>query len=305
MLGNYLESIMPKNPLAEVFGYPVDNMTQEAVNHRRGRLCPFHNSSGINCTKSSATDPIGVCTIFDGNKVVVTCPVRFREDFHIISDAADFFFSGGNYVAVTEARLKDLHGKSAGNIDIVIASVDKRGEILDFGAVEVQAVYITGNVRNAFEKYMENPKKNQDMEWPARNYPSPDYLSSSRKRLAPQLIYKGGILHKWGKKMAVVVDENFFYQLPRLDEVDRESADIAWMVYGFQRRGGRYFMQSKEIRYTRFESALATITMPEIGDVGDFMRYLKDRIAKGRTMGTPPPSGVAPDVEPLPDTFGK
>jgi hypothetical protein len=180
---------MPKNPLAEVFGYPLDNMTQDAINHRRGRLCPFHNSSGINCTKSSATDPIGVCTIFDGSKVVATCPVRFREDFQIVSDAADFFFAGSNYVAVTEARLKDLHGKSAGNIDIVITAIDKKGEITDFGAIEVQAVYITGNVRNVLEKYMESPKKNQDMMWPAKNYPSPDYLSSSRKRLAPQLIW--------------------------------------------------------------------------------------------------------------------
>jgi len=271
---------MPKNPLAEVFGYPVDNMTQDAINHRHGRLCPFHNSSGINCTKSSATDPIGVCSIFEGNKIVATCPVRFREDFQIVSDAADFFFPGSKYVALTEARLKDMYGKSAGNIDIVIASIDKNGEIMDFGAVEVQAVYITGNVRNVFEKYMENPKANYGMEWPAKNYPSPDYLSSSRKRLAPQLIYKGGILHKWGRKMAVVVDENFFDQLPELKEVDKEFADIAWMIYGFQRNKGRYALKRKGIRYTHFEDALTTITTPNVGDVNNFLGYLKDRIVK-------------------------
>lgn len=296
---------MPKNPLAEVFGYPVDNMTLDANNHRRGRLCPFHNSSGINCTKSSATNPIGVCTIIDGSKIVSTCPVRFREDFQIVSDAADFFFAGSNYVAVTEARLKDLHGKSAGNIDIVITAINKKGEITDFGAVEVQAVYITGNVRNVFEKYMENPNNNQDMTWPAKNYPSPDYLSSSRKRLAPQLIYKGGILHKWGRKMAVVVDENFFAQLPELEEVDKEYADIAWMVYGFQKKGERYSLQKKRIRYTRFENALATITTPQVGNASDFVEYLKERIAKGKTMGVPASSGIAPDVEPLPDSLGK
>lgn len=296
---------MLKNPLAEVFGYPVDNMTQDANNHRRGRLCPFHNSSGINCTKSSATNPIGVCTIFDGKKIVSTCPVRFREDFQIVSDAADFFFPASNYVAVTEARLKDMYGKSAGNIDIIIASLDKKGQIVDFGAVEVQAVYITGNVRNVFEKYMDNPKKNHDMEWPAKNYPSPDYLSSSRKRLAPQLIYKGGILHKWGRKMAVVVDENFFSQLPELEAVDKESADIAWMVYGFQKKGDRYSLRRKEIRYTQFENSLATITTPQVGNVDNFVEYLKDRIAKGKTMGIPTPSGISPDVEPLPDSFGK
>lgn len=297
---------MPKNPLAEVFGYPVDNMTREAINHRYGRLCPFHNSSGINCTKSSAIDPIGVCTVIDGTKIVSTCPVRFRENFQIVADAADFFFQGQHFVALTEARIKDKHGKSAGNIDIVIASLNENGEILDFGAVEVQAVYITGNVRNVFRKYMDDPQENYNMQWPAKNYPSPDYLSSSRKRLAPQLIYKGGILHKWGRKMAVVVDENFFAQLPELEEIDKESADIAWMIYGFQRNGDRYVMRKKGIRYTQFESALATITTPDVGEMDNFVQYLTSRIAQGKIMGTPSSSGVSPDVEPLPDDpFGK
>ena len=35
------------------------------------------------------------------------------------------------------------------------------------------------------------------------NYPRPDYLSSSRKRLAPQLIFKGGIFNTWKKKTAL------------------------------------------------------------------------------------------------------
>ncbi len=152
---------------------------------------------------------------------------------------------------------------------------------------------------------MENPKKNKDMTWPAKNYPSPDYLSSSRKRLAPQLIYKGGILHKWGRKMAVVVDENFFAQLPELEEVDKEHADIAWMVYGFQKKGDRYSLRKKGTRYTRFENALATITTPQVGNMNHFVEYLKDRIAKGKIMGMPASSGISPDVEPLPDSFGK
>ena len=40
-----------------------------------------------------------------------------------------------------------------------------------------------------------------NMDWSSQhNYPNPDYLSSSRKRLAPQLIYKGGILKFVGQK---------------------------------------------------------------------------------------------------------
>jgi len=38
---------------------------------------------------------------------------------------------------------------------------------------------------------MENPEKRIDMDWTKqRHYPRPDYLSSSRKRLAPNLFIK-------------------------------------------------------------------------------------------------------------------
>ena len=48
---------------------------------------------------------------------------------------------------MTEVRLNDANGKSAGNIDVVPVSYDNDGKVLDFGALEVQAVYISGNVR--------------------------------------------------------------------------------------------------------------------------------------------------------------
>lgn len=254
---------MPKNPLAEVFGYPIANMSQDAINHRQGGLCPYHNSSGLKCTKNSATDPLGVCTILEGDdRLAVTCPIRLRQNLQIVADAANFFFPGMRYVPLTEAHLKDRNGKVAGNIDIVIAALNDEDEIIDFGAVEVQAVYITGNVKKVFKKYMEDPAANHAMEWPRKNYPKPDYLSSSRKRLAPQLIYKGGILYEWGKKMAVIVHKGFFEQLPPLKEVNKSAADIAWMIYDFRHDlvSDRYILESQDIKYTRFRSALRTIT---------------------------------------------
>lgn len=297
---------MARNPLAEVFGYPASNMTTEAINHRQGRLCPFHNSSGLNCTKNSATDPLGVCTIFDGNDLAITCPVRLRQDLLIVSDAARFFFpSASRYIALTEVRLNDKHGKSAGNIDIVIAELDSQGELKDFGALEVQAVYISGNVSKAFKKYMEDPASNQAMTWPTKNYPKPDYLSSSRKRLAPQLIYKGGILHAWKKKMAVAVHRAFFATLPVMPQVEPEQAEIAWLVYDllYDETANRYQLKQGETKYTRFKDALDTITMPHAGEVRDFEKYLKERIRKGQVMGQPMQSEISPEIEPLPEIF--
>jgi hypothetical protein len=94
-------------------------------------------------------------------------------------------------------------------------SYDEKGKVLDFGSLEIQAVYISGNVRRPFEQYLANlnlpnPALHTHLDWSnERNYPRPDYLSSSRKRLAPQLIYKGGILNHWNKKMAVALDRSF------------------------------------------------------------------------------------------------
>lgn len=295
---------MAKNPLAEVFGYPVSNMTTEATSHRQGRLCPFHNSSGLNCTKNSATDPLGVCAVFEGDEIAITCPVRLRQNLLIVSDAARFFFpEAQRYLALTEVRLNDRHGKSAGNIDIVIAELDAQGELRNFGALEVQAVYLSGNVSKAFKKYMEDPASNHDMTWPVRNYPKPDYLSSSRKRLAPQLIYKGGILNVWKKKMAVAVHRAFFETLPVMPEIELEQAEIAWLVYDlvYDETANRYQLKHHETKYTRFKDALDTITTPHAGDIADFEKYLKERLRKGQVMGQPRQSEVPPEVEPLPE----
>lgn len=156
---------MAKQPLAEVFGYPIDNLSAEAARFRANALCPFGNKVP-NCTKDKANNPLGVCSIHDGKDVVITCPVRFREKWIIAEDAAKFFFpKSAKWTALTEVRLKDALGGSAGNIDVVLCSYDERGRVTDFGALEVQAVYISGNVRNPFEYYMEDPKERTKMDW--------------------------------------------------------------------------------------------------------------------------------------------
>lgn len=296
---------MPHNPLAEIFGFPVNDMSSQAVRHRRDRLCPFGNPSGPSCTKVSAIDPIGVCSIWDGVSLAVTCPVRLRQNNLMLSDAADFFFPEQHYVALTEVRLHDGDNKPAGNIDVVLAVLDSQGQVADFGAIEVQSVYITGNVSAPFRAYMEDPASRWGMSWPQRNYPGPDYLSSSRKRLAPQLLFKGGILHAWKKRMAVVVHRTFFDHLPSLETTEVSEADIAWLVYDITQSEatGRFEMTGSETRYTRFSSALNAISTPKVGEVHNFVRDLQKRINAGKFHGQPSPTSLEPTVEPLSDVW--
>ncbi len=85
------EVINNQHPLAKVFGYPITNFAENAERNRRNRLCPFHNRVP-NCTKDKANDPLGVCSIYNENSAIVTCPIRFREDWIITEGAANFFF---------------------------------------------------------------------------------------------------------------------------------------------------------------------------------------------------------------------
>lgn len=271
------------HPLAEVFGFAATDQSSKAQRFRSHRLCPFNNKVP-NCTKDKAKNPLGVCSILQNNKPVITCPVRFREEWIITDDAASFFFGEGVlWSSLTEVRLNDVYGKSAGNIDVVLVAYDAQGKVIDFGALEVQAVYISGNIRDPFEFYMKDPAAHALMDWTGQpNYPRPDFLSSSRKRLAPQLLFKGGILHSWNKKMAVAINKSFFDTLPSLKAVPPGEGDIAWFIYDLEPvtdgENYRYQLKKVDVLYTEFQPALLTITTAVPGSVDNFVRLLQEKL---------------------------
>ena len=282
-----------KHPLAEVFGYLTIDQGEKANRFRTHRLCPFNNKVP-NCTKDKAKNPLGVCSIYQDDVPVITCPIRFREDWIIADDAASFFFDKtATWSSLTEVRMNDSKGKSAGSIDVVLVAYDDNGKVYDFGALEIQAVYISGNVREPFEHYIKDPQGRALMDWSKeRNYPRPDYLSSSRKRLVPQLLFKGGILHSWRKKTAVALNKGFFATLPNLEQVPKSDADIAWLIYDLEmikekgQKSGRYSLKKVDEIFTKFEPALLSITTPSPGKIEDFIKLLQEKLDE--QLETPP-----------------
>jgi len=291
---------MTHQPLAEVFGFPCNNLTKNAARYRKLKLCPFQNKVP-NCTKDKADNPLGVCSVFHGDNIAITCPIRFRQDWLIAEDAATFFFpEGTSWTSLTEVRLNDKKGNTAGNIDVVLVAYDSAGKVTDFGALEIQAVYISGNVRRPFEHYMQKPEERADMDWRKEtNYPRPDYLSSSRKRLVPQLLYKGGILNAWKKKIAVALDEGFFATLPNLKKTDPNQADIVWLVYKLVLNGSEklYSLKKSKTVYTLFNESLDQIIRPEVGSPDDFLEKLQEKLNE-KLEGNPPETKTI-DVEGL------
>jgi hypothetical protein len=266
-----------QQPLAEVFGFPITNKTARAERYRDNKLCPYNNIVS-NCTKNSIEFPLGVCSLYHKDKPVIICPVRFREDWVIISDAAKFIFKDAtNWTHVGEVRLTDKYGKSAGNIDYVLVAYDDKGRVMDFGSLEVQAVYISGNLTGPFTAYLENPSPK--FEWAnALKYPKPDYLSSSRKRLIPQIIAKGSILNQWNKRQVVALQTSFYNTLPSLPEVDKSKSDFALFLYDLKPKGDIFNLELQQIVYTNFKAALEQIAKFEAGSIKEFTAILQRKL---------------------------
>jgi hypothetical protein len=266
-------------PLSEVFGFPIENRSERATRYRENKLCPYNNCVS-NCTKNSIELPLGVCSLQHKDQSVIICPIRFREDWKIISDAASFIFNDKTaWTHIGEVTLRDKSGKIAGNIDYVLVSYDDKGRVLDFGSLEVQAVYISGNLTGPFNAYMENPTP--DFRWTqALKYPKPDYLSSSRKRLIPQIIAKGSILKQWNKKQAVAMQTSFYETLPPLPEVSKQDADFAFFLYDLYPcpKEKRLELVLQRVVYTQFTAALEHIAEFKAGSLNDFTLLLQKKL---------------------------
>lgn len=284
------------NPMAEVFGFPIINEFAKAKRYRDKKLCPFNNKVP-NCTKDKANDPLGVCSIFHNDNPVITCPTRFREDWIIIENAAKFAFSDkAKWTSLSEIKLLDKNGQSAGNIDYVLVAYNNKGQLVDFVSLEVQGVYISGNLRNPFDSFIDKPTI--DFKWSTGyNYPKPDYLSSSRKRLIPQMLYKGGIFKTWNKKQTVALQKSFFDTLPSLPTVSKEKADIAWFLYDLilDKESKQYNLTLVDTIYTDFESALFRVTTPEPGELSNFINILQERLDE-RLEGNSPDTPTLTDI---------
>jgi hypothetical protein len=103
------------------------------------------------------------------------------------------------------------------------------------------------------------------------------------------LIFKGGIINAWNKKSAVALNKNFFDTLPKLPEVSKEKADIAWMIYDLKlptKAGDQYELFRERIIYTQFEAALNQITKSRPGKMVDFIAHLQEKVDE--KLETPP-----------------
>lgn len=191
--------------------------------------CPFTKKQ---CSKRANDIPYPVCTIKRKNSgdPVCVCPKRFYEiDF--VSDVLKYawpFLPPKNPVVATEVKMEGF-----GNVDYVLADKGATGKIENFLSIELQAIDITGTVKDAYEsivsgQYLIN-KKNYGLNW-----------KNVYKRYIHQLISKGFYHHHWESKIIAILQDKLYNYMKEdasflmTKNVKDKNTNIIFMVYKFE-----------------------------------------------------------------------
>ncbi|MHB1200593.1 MAG: NotI family restriction endonuclease [Polaromonas sp.] len=147
---------------------------------------------------------------------------------------------------------------------ILVDTSSTNEDELRWVAAEIQAVYFSGReMASEFKAISQNVADGGDgLIWPTE-VRRPDYRSSGPKRLMPQLQIKVPTLRRWGKKMAVLVDEAFFQSLGKMEPVgDLSNADIAWFRVSFSITPAtrRYQIERGGVLLTTLEESVKGLT---------------------------------------------
>lgn len=291
--------------IGEWFGADVTSLRPEdrrlnavlAISKKvKQRPCPFR--PGRMCNKAG-----GVCSLRQYRReneaapitlgeVVTTCPARFF-------DSGEVFRWVGGVMLGTESPevlgeipfLQKLRsevpqegdeepgeGDFIGRIDNILVHPDPTAG-LKWCALEMQAVYFSG--RSMAWEFKDIEAHPEELRFPTQKR-RPDFRSSGPKRLLPQLQTKVPELSRWGKKMAVCVDESFFGELVGIEEVRHLSnADLAWFVVRYELIDGRYQLRPKKHVFSKLDSTVKALTggIPLPQEV--FERLIREKLKSG------------------------
>ena len=266
--------------ISEIFGRSVADTSPESATIRQTKQCPFRGST---CTKSSKSDPIGICSLSDGEEAAAICPVRFLENDRIFYDSARIAFGEGSEIGVfPEVRIlriagaKGLADKKIGKVDFLLGKIEG-GRITDFAALEVQASYFSGTkIRPAMEYFLKHCGLDDRI-----SDRRPDFRSSAQKRLMPQLRLKVPVFRRWGKKFFVVVDSQFFRSLPAFKRFSPPNSEIVFLSYPIRREGAGYSMRTPDVTGTSWDEVVNSLQEGDAPEPKEIFAELQAKFESG------------------------
>lgn len=234
----------------------------------------------------------------DEGKLRVTCPHRFKQNNTVYSTVSEALIGTISPDIVPEVRFlrrpvsavdaaedqvgasKDLKSEDVGNIDIVLVNTDSSE--LQWCALEIQAVYFSGEKMNLLFEHIAN-FEGEGIPFPDK-IRRPDYRSSGPKRLMPQLQIKVPTLRRWGKKMAVVVDIPWFRtNIVGVETVnDISNCDIAWFLVDFDESTNPATLTVSGPELQTLERAVEGLTGGFPVTLAEFELKIRDKMSRTR-----------------------
>jgi Restriction endonuclease NotI len=265
----------------ELYGFDFMTLSPERIRElstasHKVMDCPFKPAQ-TGKTVPKCNKKGGVCSLrqFSQNEQgevtgignpVTTCPNRFLEANLVSQWVGETLLGTSQPIVVSQLPFlmgeiqaeEEADQDAVGKIDEVL--VHREGDTIRWCALEFQAVYFSG-------KSMENDfTVMRTWTGPGVPFPRvqrrPDFRSSGPKRLMPQLQTKVPTISRWGKKMAVVIDQAFWESLGKMREVkDLSNCEIVWFVVTFAPAAdGRFALKRHEIHFTTLDNAVEGLT---------------------------------------------
>ena len=240
------------------------------------------NKQGGICSLRQYVRSSSIVTAQVGNegRLCTVCPERFKQSSMIYRWVGEELLGTDEPIVLgeigflrsivpsdsTDPDETSFSTRDVGKIDNILVHADL--STLRWCALEIQAVYASNSsYTDEFRALAED--RTEGLPWPATK-PTLDYRSSSLKRLMPQLQVKVPSLRRWGKKMAVVVDESFFDRFGDMDRAtDISNCDIVWFVT-------RYDESEGETRIARAYVQMSTLERTVEGLTAGYPKPLRD-----------------------------
>lgn len=216
-----------KRGVSEVFGYPSNSSSTDALYARSEYECPF---LGTRCIKVSqhrnfdSSVPFGACSVWHRGAGIasyqphIICPVRFIQGNQI-------FFDASRLLDVTEddeVIILPEVGLPFGRLDYVLALYDRNSEeVKDFVVLEVMACSTTstGYVLQSLHDILQDKATNKSLKYGIN-------FRQVLSRMLIQVLAKAYACEKWNKRTIWVIQDVLYQYMQTTTKVDLQEIHL-------------------------------------------------------------------------------
>lgn len=244
----------------------------------KSELCPFSNKKCFKIRKSNPDQTIGSCIVSYKNKPLIICPNRFLERDIIFKDLTGFLKPGHEYRVVPEIKVP------GGSIDYCLISL-KRGKVLDFLGIEIQALDTTGSsgIWEAREDYFKGKLRT--------SYGYGVNWKMTAKTALIQLLHKTETFEELGKKIVVVMQDSLYDYISK--EFDTSSVKkglnsntVIFRIYTCVESRRNFSLVFAENRSTNSKGVATLVKLKETQKIEerDIIHNIENKLNESRVL---------------------